>query len=70
MVACGKSLSGTYTAKGGSGLGAGLVMQKLNFISSDTIELTMTEQTIRTTYNIDRESVLIGIQIWPSCRSS
>jgi hypothetical protein len=62
LVACGKSLSGTYVAKGGSGLGSGLVMQKMNFVSSDTVELTMMEQTIRTNYKIDGDSVLIGIQ--------
>jgi len=62
LAACGKSLSGTYTAKGGSGLGAGLVMQKMNFINSDTVELTMMDQTVRATYKIDGDSVLITVQ--------
>jgi hypothetical protein len=59
LVACGKSLSGTYVAKGGSGMGSGLVMQQMNFISSDAVELKMMEQTIRASYKIDGDSVLI-----------
>ena len=62
LAACGKSLSGTYVAKEGSGLGSGLVMQKMNFINSDTVELTMMEQTIRAPYKIDGESLLITFQ--------
>jgi hypothetical protein len=62
LVACGKSLSGTYVAKEASGLGSGLVMQKMNFINSDTVELTMMEQTIRAPYKIDGETVLITVQ--------
>lgn len=62
LVACSKSLSGTYTAKSGSGLGSGLVMEKMNFISSDTVELTMMTQTVRANYKIDGDSVLITVQ--------
>jgi hypothetical protein len=61
LVACGKSLSGTYVAKGGSGMGSGLVMQQMNFISSDTVELKMMEQTFRAAYKIDGDSLLITV---------
>jgi hypothetical protein len=62
LVACGKSLSGTYVAKQGSGLGAGLVMEKMNFIDGSNVELTMMAQTVRAPYKIDGESLLITVQ--------
>jgi hypothetical protein len=62
LAACGKSLSGTYTPKAGSGLGAGLVMEKMNFISGDTVELTMMGQTGRASYKIDGDSLLVTVQ--------
>jgi hypothetical protein len=62
LVACGNSLSGAYVAKDASGLGSGLVMQQMNFISSDTVELKMLEQTVRANYKIDGDSVLITVQ--------
>ena len=58
LAACGKSLSGTYVAKGGSGLGSGLVMEKVEFISSSEVNLTMMEQTFRVPYKIDGDQVL------------
>ena len=47
LAGCGqKSLSGTYVPKGG-GVGNGLVMEKLEFASSDTVTITMMEQAVR-----------------------
>ncbi len=62
LIACGKSLSGTYVARAGSGLGSGIVMQKMTFVSSDTVELTMLEQTFRTSYKIDGGSLVIDLR--------
>jgi hypothetical protein len=59
LVGCGgSSLSGTYLPKGG-GLGNGLAMQKLEFISGDAVNLTMLEQTIRATYKVDGKQLLL-----------
>ena len=59
VAACsGNSLSGTYVPAGG-GMGNGLVMSKMEFISSDSVNLTMMEQTIRANYKIDGKSVLL-----------
>jgi hypothetical protein len=59
LVACGKSgLSGTYVPKGG-GLGNGLVMDKLVFSSSDQVDVTMMEQTMRIPYKVDGKQVLL-----------
>jgi hypothetical protein len=57
LASCGdKGLSGTYLPKGG-----GLVMQKLEFSSGDTVTATMMEQTLRGTYKVDGKQVLITI---------
>jgi hypothetical protein len=59
LAGCGqKGLSGTYVPKGG-GLGNGLVMEKLEFLSSDTVTLTMMEQKVRATYKIDGKQLLL-----------
>jgi hypothetical protein len=59
LAACsGKSLSGTYLPQGG-GVGNGLVMSKMEFISGDSVNLTMMEQTVRANYKIDGKSVLL-----------
>jgi hypothetical protein len=60
IVACSHGLSGTYLPKGG-GLGNGLVMSKMEFVSGDSVNLTMMEQNIRTNYKIDGKQVLIGV---------
>ena len=60
LVACSHGLSGTYLPKGG-GVGNGLVMSKLEFVSGDTVNLTMMEQIIRTNYKVDGKQVLIGV---------
>ncbi len=52
------SLSGTYLPKGG-GMGNGLVMQKLEFLSGDAVNLYMMEQTVRGSYKIDGKQVLL-----------
>jgi len=51
-------LSGTYLPKGG-GMGNGLVMQKLEFLSGNEVNLYMMEQTVRATYKIDGKQVLL-----------
>ena len=59
-VSCGRtSLSGTYLPKG-SGMGNGLVMEKLDFGSGNTATLTMMEQHIRVNYKIDGKQLLIS----------
>jgi|SRR5580700_10997711 hypothetical protein len=59
VAGCGnKSLSGTYLPKGG-GMGNGLVMEKLEFISGDAVNISMMAQTVRATYKIDGKQVLL-----------
>jgi hypothetical protein len=58
LVACSHSLSGTYLPKGG-GLGNGIALQKMEFLSGDSVNLTMLEQTIRANYKVDGKQVLI-----------
>lgn len=58
VAGCGHSLSGTYLPKGG-GIGNGLVMSKLNFISSSEVDITMMEQTVRANYKVDGKQVLL-----------
>src|ERR1700694_883046 len=53
------SLSGTYLPAG-SGLGNGLVMEKLEFGKGDAVTLTMMQQKIRTTYKIDGNQLLLN----------
>lgn len=57
VSACGSSLSGTYAPKGG-GMGNGLVMEKMEFGSGDSVTLTMMQQKIRVTYKVDGKQVL------------
>jgi hypothetical protein len=60
IAACGRaSLSGTYLPKGG-GMGNGLVMQKLEFGSGNSVTLTMMEQRVRVTYTIDGKQLLLN----------
>ena len=56
---CTKHLSGTYVPQGG-GLGNGLVMEKLEFGSDDSVTLTMMEQKVRVTYKIDGSQLLLS----------
>jgi hypothetical protein len=55
---CGHSLSGTYLPKGG-GMGNGLVMSKLEFISGSEVNISMMEQTVRANYKVDGKQVLL-----------
>jgi hypothetical protein len=60
VTACSRtSLSGTYVPKGG-GLGNGLVMEKLEFGSGNSVTLTMMEQRIRVSYTIDGKQLLLN----------
>jgi hypothetical protein len=60
VVGCGRAgLSGTYVPRGG-GLGNGLVMEKLEFGSGNSVTLTMMEQKIRVTYTIDGKQLLLN----------
>jgi len=60
LTACGGShLSGTYLPAG-SGMGNGLVMEKLEFGSGDGVTLTMMQQKIRVTYKIDGKQLLLS----------
>jgi hypothetical protein len=60
VTACSRtSLSGTYLPKGG-GMGNGLVMEKLEFGSGNSVTLTMMEQKIRVTYTIDGKQLLLN----------
>ena len=61
LPACGGTshLSGTYVAKG-AGLGNGLVMDKLEFGSGDTVTLSMMAQKIRVTYKVDGKQLLLS----------
>ncbi|HEV2170405.1 MAG TPA: hypothetical protein VGR40_05635 [Candidatus Binatus sp.] len=58
VTGCGHKLSGTYVPKGG-GIGNGLVMSKLEFISSTEVNIYMMEQTFRANYKIDGKQVLL-----------
>jgi len=59
VAACGQSgLSGTYVPKGES-LGGGFVMQKLDFVSGESVDVSMMEQTVRATYKIDGKKLLL-----------
>lgn len=60
MAGCGHSLSGTYLPKGG-GVGNGLVLAKLEFISGTEVNITMMEQTIRTNYKIEGKQLLLSL---------
>jgi hypothetical protein len=60
LFGCSHGLSGTYLPKGG-GMGNGLVMSKLEFVSGDSVDLTMMEQTVRANYKVDGKQVLIGV---------
>jgi hypothetical protein len=54
------TLSGTYLPKGG-GMGNGLVMSKLEFLSGDQVNISMMEQTVRASYKIDGKQVLLNV---------
>jgi hypothetical protein len=56
---CSHGLSGTYLPKGG-GMGNGLVMQKLEFISGTEVNVQMMEQTMRATYKVEGNQVLLN----------
>jgi hypothetical protein len=58
LSACGSRISGTYVPKGG-GMGNGIVMEKMEFGSGDSVTLTMMEQKIRVTYKLDGKQVLL-----------
>jgi hypothetical protein len=61
LAGCGdKSLSGTYLPKGG-GMGNGLVMEKMEFNSGDTVTLSMMQQNFRVTYKIDGKQLLLTL---------
>lgn len=57
LVACSHGLSGTYVPQGG-GVGNGLAMQKIEFLSGTEVNLTMMGQTVRADYKIDGKQVL------------
>jgi hypothetical protein len=60
VAGCGRtSLSGTYLPKGG-GMGNGLVMEKLEFGSGNSVTLTMMEQKVRVTYTVDGKQLLLN----------
>jgi hypothetical protein len=59
VAGCGhNSMSGTYLPKGG-GMGNGLVMSKLEFISGTEVNISMMEQTVRANYKVDGKQVLL-----------
>jgi hypothetical protein len=60
IVGCSHSLSGTYLPKGG-GMGNGVVMTKLVFVSGDSVDISMMEQTVRANYKLDGKQVLITV---------
>ena len=60
LIGCSHGLSGTYLPKGG-GVGNGLALQKIEFLSGDSVNLTMLEQTIRASYKVDGKDVLFII---------
>ena len=57
---CSHRLSGTYVPKGG-GIGNGLVMSKLEFISSTEVNISMMEQTVRANYKVDGKQVVLSV---------
>jgi hypothetical protein len=57
---CGHHLSGTYLPKGG-GIGNGLVMSKLEFISGTEVNISMMAQTVRANYKVDGKQVLLVV---------
>lgn len=59
LTACGSHFSGTYLPAG-SGMGNGLVMEKLEFGSGDNVTLTMMQQKIRVTYKVDGKQLLLS----------
>jgi hypothetical protein len=59
MTGCSHGLSGTYVPAG-SGMGNGLVMEKLEFESSHDVTLTMMQQRIRVTYQVDGKQLLLS----------
>jgi|SRR5579863_7717715 hypothetical protein len=61
LTACGhSSLSGTYVPQGG-GMGNGLVMEKLEFVSGDAVTLSMMQQKIRATYKVEGKQLLLTL---------
>jgi hypothetical protein len=59
LSACGGGgLSGTYLPAG-NGLGNGVVMEKMEFGSGHNVTLTMLQQRIRVTYEIDGKQLLL-----------
>jgi hypothetical protein len=60
LPACGGGggLSGTYLPAG-NGLGNGVVMEKMEFGSGHNVTLTMLQQRIRVTYEIDGKQLLL-----------
>lgn len=61
LAGCGhNSLSGTYLPKGG-GMGNGVVMSKLEFISPSEVNISMMEQTVRANYKLDGKQVVLAV---------
>jgi hypothetical protein len=60
VAGCSHGLSGTYLPKGG-GVGNGLVMDKLDFVSGDSVDITIMSQTVRVNYKIDGKQVLLSV---------
>jgi hypothetical protein len=58
VAGCSHGLSGTYLPQGG-GMGNGLVMQKMEFLSGTEVNLSMMEQVVRANYRIDGKQVLL-----------
>jgi hypothetical protein len=59
LPACGGGgLSGTYLPAG-NGLGNGVVMEKMEFGSGHNVTLTMLQQRIRVTYQVDGKQLLL-----------
>src|SRR5271156_151226 len=50
VAGCSHGLSGTYLPKGG-GVGNGLVMDKLEFVSGDSVDITIMSQTVLLSVN-------------------
>ena len=60
LYGCGRAgFSGTYVPKGG-GMGNGLVMEKMEFGSGDSVTLTMMQQKVRVTYKVDGKQLLLS----------
>ena len=59
LTSCGEKLSGTYLPEK-NGLG-GLVYQKLEFVSGDSVDMTTLGGTMRASYKLEGKKVIIGM---------